>query len=193
MLENEFIVKMTNRDNGRVGYSIPELGIRRNYAPKETKEVTMRELRSLSYLPGGKVMLENCFILNNKEAVDEILGRIEPEYYYTEDDVKTLLNSGSLAQLKDCLDFAPTGVIDLVKELAVKMEINDLSKREAIFKKTGFNVSKAIDNNRASRQPEEEEQAPTTRRTAPINAAAAEAEATPTRRTEAPQYKVITD
>lgn len=145
MLDKNTLVKITNRYDGRVGYSIPDLGnLHRGFAPNETKEVTMEELRKLSYIPGGEQMLEKYFVLDNEDAIAELIAGVEPEYYYTEEDVKNLLLTGSLDELKDCLDFAPAGVVELVKKLAVDLKINDISKRKAIKEITGFNVDMAI-------------------------------------------------
>ena len=42
MLEDKTILKVSNRDNGSVGYTIPDLGnLHRTFQPGETKEVTM--------------------------------------------------------------------------------------------------------------------------------------------------------
>ena len=145
MLDKNTLVKITNRYDGRAGYSIPDLNnLYRGFAPGETKEVTMEELRKLSYTIGGRKMLEKYFVLDNKEAIAELIGVTEPEYYYTEEDVKNLLLNGSLDELKDCLDFAPVGVIEVVKKLAVDLQINDIAKRRAIKDITGFNVDTAI-------------------------------------------------
>lgn len=188
MLDKDTLIKVVNRDNGVVGYTVPDLGnIRRMFQPKEEKEITMEELRKLSYLPGGKILLQDCLIIRNEEAISEILGDIEPEYYYTEDDVKNLLLNGSLDQLKDCLDFAPLGVVDLVKNLAVTLKIDNYSKREAIKNKLGFDVTNAIENNKISQ--EEEKVEDKKRRAAVPVQANTEAEA-PARRTAAPKYKV---
>lgn len=158
MLDKNTIVKITNRDSGRVGYSIPELGnLHRVFATGETKEVTMDELRKLSWLPGGARMLEKYFILDNEEAIKELVSNVEPEYYYTEEDVKKLLLTGSLNELLDCLDFAPEGVINLVKKLAVNLKINDIQKRQAILDKTGFNVNTAVMINEETSDENEEE------------------------------------
>ena len=104
----------------------------------------------------------------------------------SKEDVKNLLLNGSLDSLLDCLDFAPAGVIDLVKDLAVKMEINDIRKRQAILEKTGFNVDKAIQINKETS--EEEMPVEKTRRAQPISANATNANTG--RRTTPPKYKV---
>lgn len=189
MLEKNTIIKVMNRDNGTVGYTIPDLNnLHRNFQPKEEKEVTMEELRKLSYLPGGETIIRDCLIIENEEALKELLSNVEPEYFYTEEDIKTLLTSGTIDQFMDCLDFAPAGVIDLVKDLAVKMEINDIRKRQAILEKTGFNVDKAIQINKETS--EEEMPVEKTRRAQPISANAINANTNTGRRTTPPKYKV---
>lgn len=191
MLDKNTLIKVTNRNNGSVGYSIPDLGnLHRRFESGETKEITMEELRKLSYSIGGKVILDEYLIIHNDEAVTELLGTVEPEYYYNEEDVKNLLAKGSLDELKDCLDFAPEGTIDLVKKVAVETELNDIRKREAIKESTGFNVTSAIEVNRETSEENPEE-------TKVRRASVPKPEAAPAptgRRTAAPsqsKYKVI--
>ena len=164
MIESNQIIKVTNRDNGHVGYTIPDLNnLTRTFTANETKEITMNELRKLSYIPGGKVLLKDYLVLDNKEAIEELLNKVEPEYFYTEEDVKNLLLTGSLDALKDCIDYAPIGTIDLVKKLAVELPLNDVAKREAILEMTGFNVDSAIMINKAT-QEEDKKAEPAVRR-----------------------------
>ena len=145
MIDNNTIIKVTNRDNGHVGYTIPDLNnLTRTFTANETKEIPMIELRKLSYIPGGKMILRDYLVLDNKDAIEELLNKVEPEYFYTEEDVKKLLTIGSLDALKDCLDYAPVGTIDLVKKVAVELPLNDVAKRKAILDMTGFNVDSAI-------------------------------------------------
>lgn len=148
MLDKNTIIKVTNRSNGSTGYTIPDLGnLHRTFQGGETKELTMEELRKLSYIPGGMFLLRHNLVLDNQDAIVELLSEVEPEYYYTEEDIKTLLTTGTLAQFEDCLDFAPEGTINLVKKLSVDLELNDVAKRKALLEKTGFNVTTAIEAN----------------------------------------------
>ena len=145
MLDGNTLIKATNRSGGSVGYRIPDLNnLKRHYAAGETKEVTMEELRKLSFIDGGIELLKDYLVIDNKEAINELLGSVEPEYFYTTEELKNLLLNGSLDALKDCLDFAPEGTIDEIKKLAVDLKIPDVYKREAIQKATGLNVSRAI-------------------------------------------------
>ena len=189
MVENNMTVKVTNRDNGSVGYTIPDLNLHRTFQPKESKEITAEELRKLSYLPGGDVIIRDYLIIHNSpELLKELLGEVEPEYYYSEEDVKTLLLSGSLEQLQDCLDFAPNGVIDLIKSLAVSLKIDNLSKRKAIQDKTGFNVTRAIEINEETDEETASKESTQGRRAAPITA---KSEETQQRRSAPPKYNVV--
>ena len=146
MIDKNLEVNVSNRGHGAVGYTLEEMdGLRRQFQPGETKRLTFEELEKLSWIPGGRYLLENELVIDNKQVVDYLLHGVEPEYYYGEDEVKLLLTEGTLDQLLDCLDFAPSGVIQLVKDMAVKLPCNDVAKREAIFEKTGFNVTNAIE------------------------------------------------
>lgn len=180
MIDEKKIVRVTNRDNGHVGYRIPDLNnLVRDFSANETKNITVEELKKLAYLPGGPTLIRDYLIIDDAEVVKEVLGEVEPEYYYTEEDVKNLLLSGSLDALKDCLEFAPKGTIDLVKKLAIEMPLNDIAKRKAILEMTGFNVDAAIMVNeetkeegedtqkvrRVNEQPKTEEVKPAGRRT----------------------------
>ena len=193
MIEKDTLIKVKNRDSGTVGYTIPELGnLHRSFSKGETKEITMDELRKLSYISGGKILLQNYLIVQNQDALKELLSDdVEPEYYYGEEEIKKLLLTGSNDQLLDCLEFAPEGVIGLVKDLAVSLKINDISKRNIILEKTGFNVTNAIAINEETIEDEGEE-TKSSRRSAPVTVE--KSDETPKRRVAAPQqYNVVSN
>ena len=193
MIEKDTLIKVKNRDSGTVGYTIPELGnLHRSFSKGETKEITMDELRKLSYISGGKLLLQDYLIVQNQDALRELLSDdVEPEYYYGEEEIKKLLLTGSNDQLLDCLEFAPEGVIGLVKDLAVSLKINDISKRNIILEKTGFNVTNAIAINEETIEGEGEE-AKSSRRSAPVTVE--KSDETPKRRVAAPQqYNVVSN
>lgn len=194
MLENNTMIKVTNRDNGSVGYTIPDMNnLHRKFQSGESKEITMEELRRLSWIPGGQYIIENLLVIENKEAQQELLPSVEPEYNYTREDVEDLLLKGSLEQVQDCLDFAPQGVVNLVKEVAVETELNDIQKREAILAATGFNVSKAIEINKESAKTEEAAAAaPSGRRAAPMKTTAETGDKVTTGvRRATPKYNIV--
>ena len=53
--------------------------------------------------------------------------------------------NGSLDEFEDCLNFAPKGVLEIIKDVAVKLPLNDVAKRDLILKKLGFSVANAIE------------------------------------------------
>ena len=145
MIDEKKIVRVTNRDNGHVGYRIPDMNnLVRDFSANETKNITVEELKKLAYISGGPTLIRDYLVIEDPEVVEEILGNVEPEYYYNEEAVKKLLLNGSLDELKDCIEFAPKGTVDLVKQLAVELPVNDITKRKAILDMTGFNVDAAI-------------------------------------------------
>lgn len=140
-------VNVLNRGTGEVGYTLPDSGIRRNWMPGEVKKnMVVGELEQVTYIPGGLKLMQKYLVINDQEVCDYLGLETEPEYFYTEEDVRTLLVSGTLDQLLDCLDFAPGGVIDLIKKLSIEVRLNDVAKREAIKKAIGFDVTAAIAN-----------------------------------------------
>ena len=152
MLEETTLVDVTNLSGSPVVYRVPELNVRRVFNKGETKKVAVKELRALEYLPGGNVLIREYLSIANDELLQEFGIIPEPEYHWTEKDVRELLLTGSLARLQDCLDYAPVGVIEQVKDLAVSLQINDMSKRQAILDATGLNVTKAIEINQISKE-----------------------------------------
>lgn len=190
MLNNSDKIRVENRGNAIVGYRVPESNITRRFVASEVKEIPMGELRQAIQVPGTKRTIMNNLIIHDKSAVEELLPDAEPEYFYTTKDVDFLLERGTLDQLKDALDFAPKGVVDLIKERAVKNELNDVRKRDAILEATNFNVTGAIEINHLAQVENKVETK--TRRTAPIGEESSdEQSAVPTRRTAAPKYTII--
>lgn len=190
LLDNDYLVKVSNRGSGVVSYVIKDMNnLYRAFYYRETKEVPMKELRALSFQPGGLVLLKDYLIVEDEAAARELFGEeVEPEYSYTEDDVKELLLHGSLDQLKDCLDFAPQAVLDLVQMVATSLKINDISKREAIKAKTGYDVTKAI---QIEKELEEEDELPKEDEKKRRAASIKQEPTTPIRRTTAPKYNVV--
>ena len=133
-----------NRGAGHVSYKIPEDGVRRSFAPGETKEISYAELEKLTFQPGGMVILTNYLQIMEQEAIKNFGIKAEPEYHMSEADVAKLIKTGSLDAFLDALDFAPTGVIDLIKKLSVDIPLVDMNKRKALKEKTGFDVDAAL-------------------------------------------------
>lgn len=180
---------VTNRSASEVVYSIPEDNIRREFQPNETKKIRHSELEKLTYQPGGDVLIADYLQIKNEEAIADLGVHTEPEYNMGPQDVIDLIKNGSLDAWLDCLDFAPAGVIELVKTYSVSVPLNDHEKRRALKEKTGFDVDAAI------RHVEEERQddagtAPASNGKTRRTASTTTEESTSGRRTQ-PKYKII--
>lgn len=171
---------VTNRSYHTVVYTIPEEHIRREFMPRETKRILVSELEKLTNRPGGTELIQDCLLIKEVEVIDELQLNVEPEYYMDEEAVRDLMINGSLDSFLDALDFAPSGVIDIIKHLAVTMPLNDNAKREAIRQKTGFDVTKAIQHNVESQEASND------------NAPQRRVQPTAERRVTTPNYKVVT-
>ncbi len=189
MIDKNTLIKVVNKDSGVVGYTIPELGIHRNFYTGESKEISFNELEKLTFVPGGATILKEFLEIKDEEALNQLFGtKVEPEYHYSEEDVKQLMQTGSLDQFLDCLDFAPQVIKEMIKTLAVELPLNDVQKREAIKDKLGFDVTKAIEikntNYDSGEKDSSSKETKAIRRTTPINEKAA-----PTGRRYQPELK----
>lgn len=191
MLNNTDKIRVENRANAIVCYRVPESKIIRRFVAGEVKEIEMGELRQAVQIPGTRRLIESNLIIHNKEAVNELLPNAEPEYFYDKKDVDFLLERGTLDQLMDALDFAPDGVIELIKERAVQTELNDMRKREAILNAINFNVTGAIDIKRQAAETSTQIEANKTRRATPLGENLEQSQEAPIRRAAAQKYTIV--
>lgn len=185
---SEIMYNVKNRGASVVVYRIPEEGIRRSFAPGEVKRISAEELEKLTYQPGGMAILTRFLQIQDQEVLNKMGVKVEPEYHMSEADVTKLITTGSLDSFLDALDFAPTGVIDLIKKLSVSIPLTDISKRKALKEKTGFDVDAALKHMEEEKEDEGSntilKQTASQRRVQPETT-------TPGRRTAAPKYNVV--
>lgn len=144
MINKDTMYNVKNRSSSVVVYRIPEKNLRREFAPGETKKVPFEELEKLTYQEGGRELLENFLQILEEEVTSNLNVNREVEYNMNEQQIAALLQTGSLDAFLDALDFAPIGVIDLIKTLAVQLPLTDMNKRKALKEKTGFDVDRAL-------------------------------------------------
>ena len=148
----ENICNVKNRSGSHVVYSIPEMGVRRSFAPGEVKRVTFEELEKLTYQAGGMEILTRFLQIQSGEVLNSFNMRVEPEYHMNEQQIAQLIARGSLDEFLDALDFAPDGVIDLIKRMSISMPLTDYNKIAALKEKTGLDVEAALKNIRAEKE-----------------------------------------
>lgn len=150
-MENK-ICLVTNRSSGLVVYTCHDSRQRRVFSSGETKRIPYSELESLVQQPGGYYLFANFLQVDDPEVVKELLNdNPEPEYWISEANLPNWMQTCSLEEFQDGLDFAPQGVRDLIKRFAVTLPLNDYSKRNAILTQLGYDVDKAIEIEKASK------------------------------------------
>lgn len=189
-ITDESLITVRNRDCGSVSYVLDN-NFYRGFNSGEIKKIPFSELKALSYKPGGRVLLNDCLVIEDKEALELLNMNVEPEYFYDKDKIREILfASNNIDAFADFLDFAPEGAIDIAKDIAIKEEIPDVRKRDMLSEKTGLNINNAIMVNKILNEENAEEPAKKQRRVQveePKNEA-------PTRRTAAPaanKYTVV--
>ena len=144
------IFNVKNRSASIVVYKIPEENIRREFAPGESKKISYAELEKLTYQPGGRELMANFLQIDSDEAINSLNIYATPEYWMSEKNIIDLIKTGPLDQWLDALDYAPVGAMDFVS-----LPLTDTRKIEALQKKTGFNVTAAIQHDKESKEPDE--------------------------------------
>ena len=144
MITENTTYNVKNRSSSVVVYRIPESNLRREFAPGETKKIPFGELEKLTYQQGGREMLEQFLQIVDETVTQDLNVHREVEYDMSENQIKELLLTGSIDAFLDALDFAPMGVIDLIKSLSVSLPLTDFNKRKILKEKTGFDVDKAL-------------------------------------------------
>ena len=194
MIKDDTLINVRNRNNGTTGYTLAD-GAKetRLWAENEVKKITFAELKRVSYLPGGAELLRDYLVIEDPAAIEALNVGIDiqeqPEYLYTENEIRDLLFNGSLDELKDFLDFSPDGGIEIAKQIAVNEELPDMRKRKIISEATGFNINTAIEINDMMKDSSiAEDAAPKKQRRVAKETEAAPAPEKPTRRTN---YKIV--
>jgi len=166
----EKLYSIKNRSAGMVVYTIPELNIRREFTAGEVKKIPKDEIMALAYRSGGRELMADYLMLD-ESMTGEVGIHTEPEYKMTEQEVQDLLINGSIDEFWDVLNFAPVGVIDLIKQYAVSLPLRDLNKTDALKQKTGFDVNQALVHLEDEREVSNNEPAPKRRVTKKEDAA----------------------
>ena len=187
-MDDNTIYNVKNRSASKVFYKIPEIGVRREFMPGEVKKITYDELQKLSYQAGGRELMADFLQIQSSEMLNELNMRVEPEYNMSEEQIIELIRTGSLDAFLDCLDFAPIGVIDLLKRFAVSVPLSDYDKRQVLKEKTGFDVDSAL-KNLAAEKAETEEKAEKATQTRRVQTE--EPKPAAGRRTAGTNYKVV--
>lgn len=185
MIDKNKRVKVTNRTGGSLAYRIESLRVVRHWVkPGDHLNISIDELLELKTVNGGTEILEDCVVIEDKEALRILFPdkEIEPEYAYGLKEIEFLLYEGETAQLLDTLDYAPKGVLDLIKSKSIEKLPNEMSKINAINDKFNIDINKIHELSKEKDIHEPKEEPKRKRRAKPLIE-----EETP----EIPKYNVI--
>lgn len=110
------------------------------------QKLSADEISFMVNAPGGRYVAENCVIIKDENLINELRIRVEPEYFFDEKDIKALITKGNIEQLEDALEYGGPGVRDLIKDVAISMDISDRNKVNAISDATGYDIQKLTEN-----------------------------------------------
>lgn len=136
--------KVTNRSDGTAGYELPELNVRRVFSLNESKDIPEKELKALSQTDGGAELIKHYLMVEDKDWVKENLPNAPIEYFWGINEIKKCMLEDDAELFAETLEYAPRGIVDLIKFLSWKMPLTDLNKVNIIQEKLGFNVQAAI-------------------------------------------------
>ena len=141
-------VRVRNRASGTVAYVIPALRITRIWDKTgDIINISIDELIELKTISGGQALLDEYLAVEDDEAVKLLYDyELPPEYNYGEAEIDYLLHAGTNEQLFDALDYAPIGVLEMIKSMAIKERPDTTAKVEAINKKFGIDLLLIIKN-----------------------------------------------
>lgn len=146
-VDNKAEIIVQNLADHKVVFVDEDSRKRISFEPFEKKTLTAELLRRLNYSYGGSILLTDYLSVKNAELAREFgVPSDMVEYNWSVNDVDKVLTSGSLDELLDALDYGPDAIRTVIIDRAIKLEINDVAKRNAIYEATGTNIDNAIKN-----------------------------------------------
>ncbi len=136
-------MKVTNRSDGIVTYKLDELNTRRVFNINETKEIDEKEMEALYQKDGGNYMIRHYLMVQDEAWVAKHF-EAPMEYYWGVAEITACVKNDSVDLFSETLDYAPDGVLDLIKSVSWKLPLTDLNKIQVIRDKLGFDVMAAI-------------------------------------------------
>lgn len=185
MIDKNKKVPVRSRSHGKVVYKLRE-GMERTWNnPGDILYITIEELLELTTVRGGRTVLDNHLIIEDDAALKFLYEdeELPPEYNYKVEEVDYLLQAGTNEQFFDALDYAPTGVLELIKARAVINKPDTTAKVDAINEKFGIDLLRMIANAEGEEHQEEEVEDAPKRRSAPVVFSE--------KKTTAPKYDVV--
>lgn len=153
-------VNIKSEVNGTVSINLPELQLKRVWERKGTvRNISFDDLEQALYSPGVEYMFINGILSIEDMEVKKALGLepedvVEPVNIIILDDnkKKRFLTLLPFKEFKTEVDKLSYEQINSLVDYAIDNEITDIDKNEFLKKKTGIDIIKAIQLNRADKE-----------------------------------------
>lgn len=160
MIDKEMKVNIKNETLGRVGINLPDLKLKRVWEKKGViRQITFDDLQQAFYEPGVEYMFREGMLSIDNMDVKKELG-LEPEdakepvnvIILSDEQRKRFLTVMPMHEFRQEISKLSHEQINSLVDYAIANEIADLDKTEFLKEKTGIDIYKAIQLNRADRE-----------------------------------------
>ncbi len=150
------LVLVENVGHGSVGFTLEEHKIKRNWLPGGKKKIKLWVLEELKYAPGGEILLNDFLKVLSVEHRRHLDLPITDDYLFTQDQLTKMITS-DMEALKENLPWMSEGNKRLVVELAIELNMDNMSAIELIKKEANVDITERI---KLKRELEEERKNP---------------------------------
>ena len=160
MIDKEMKINIKNETLGRVGINLPDLKLKRVWERKGViRQITFDDLQQAFYEPGVEYMFREGMLSIDNMDVKKELG-LEPEdanepvnvIILSDEQRKRFLTVMPMHEFRQEISKLSHEQINSLVDYAIANEIADLDKTEFLKEKTGIDIYKAIQLNRADRE-----------------------------------------
>lgn len=138
-------VKVWSTSIGEVVYALQDPKVHRSWKPGEVKILTFHEVYQLANSSGGMPLLANHLQIRDPKVRKALQLPMEPEYLYTDEDARKLVNTGSEEEILDAIEFGPRSLAAAIRYYAI-LDIDSLEKMKFFNNLFRMNIQQIRDN-----------------------------------------------
>lgn len=154
MEDNKRLVRIRNAASANVGINEPDLNLRREWATKgAVRTIPFDVLSEAMYSRGVEYLFKNgILVIENKQdiidlGIEEIIGELPKEVVTTNTDIKKLLTTVPLAELKDKVSTMPKEQLQEIKNYMIKENFTDYERVALVEQAIGMKFFDLIKDN----------------------------------------------
>lgn len=154
MEDNKRLVRIRNAATANVGINEPDLNLRREWATKgAVRTIPFDVLSEAMYSRGVEYLFKNgILVIENKQdiidlGIEEIAGELPKEVVTTQNDIKKLLTTVPLSELKTRISKMPKEQLQEIKSYMIKENFTDYERVVLVEQALGMNFFDLIKDN----------------------------------------------